>query len=108
MLKRALELKGYGIIEASDGLEALNIVKRRCPSLIVIDLNMPELDGLETIKRIRALQGARARVPIVAITAFDVYGMEEATLETGGDRYLTKPFKLEDLDKTLRSLGFIA
>lgn len=68
---------------------------------------MPRPDGLETIKRIRELTGKWQNVPIVAITAFDVYGMEQAVMETGSDRYLTKPIDLDYLDKALRGLGFI-
>lgn len=108
MLKRALEIKGYSVVEAADGLEAFDEVKSKRPNLVVIDLNMPRLDGLETIRRIRKLTGEMSRVPIVAITAFDVYGMEAAALQLGSDRYLTKPFDLDDFDRALRSLGFLA
>lgn len=107
MLKRALEIRGYNVIEAADGLETLAIVKKLCPNLIVIDLNMPGLDGLETVRHIRELKGPCKKVPIIAITAFDVYGMEDAALETGCDQYLSKPFDLADLDRALRGLGFV-
>ena len=107
MLKRAFELKGYRVFEAEDGQEALNVAQRFHPSLIVVDLNMPVLDGLETVTKYRALEGPGEQIPIVAITAFDVPGMEEAALETGCNRYLRKPLDLEDLDRALRSLGFI-
>ena len=107
MLKRAFELKGYRVFEAEDGQEALNVAQRFHPSLIVVDLNMPVLDGLETVTKYRALEGPGEQIPTVAITAFDVPGMEEAALETGCNRYLRKPLDLEDLDRALRSLGFI-
>ena len=107
MLKRAFELKGYRVFEAEDVQEALNVAQRFHPSLIVVDLNMPVLDGLETVTKYRALEGPGEQIPIVAITAFDVPGMEEAALETGCNRYLRKPLDLEDLDRALRSLGFI-
>jgi len=107
MLKRAFELKGYRVFEAEDGQEALNVARRFHPSLIVVDLNMPVLDGLETVTKFRALEGPGEQIPIVAITAFDVPGMEDAALETGCNRYLRKPLDLEDLDRALRSLGFI-
>lgn len=108
MLRRALEIKGYNVAEAADGLEAFDEVKSKQPNLVVIDLNMPGLDGLETIKRIRKLSGELGRVPIVVITAFDVYGMEDAAMKLGSDRYLTKPIDLDDFDRALRSLGFLA
>lgn len=107
MLKRAFELKGYRVLEAEDGKQALEIARKHPPSLIVIDLNMPVLDGLETVRKFRKLEGSGDHVPIVAITAFDVYGMREAALETGCNKYLSKPLDLDELDRTLKGLGFI-
>ena len=107
MLKRAFEIKGYRVYEAGDGMEALDIAKRFKPSLIVIDLNMPVLDGLETVKNLREREIPGEQTPIVAITAYDVPGMEDAALETGCDRYLRKPLDLTELDKALRSFGFV-
>jgi CheY-like chemotaxis protein len=106
MLKHAFELKGYQVFEAEDGGQALELAQRHKPSLIVIDLNMPVLDGLETVKNFRELEGDGDHIPIVAITAYDVYGMEEAALETGCNKYLAKPLNLDELDRTLKSLGF--
>jgi len=108
MLKRAFELKGYRVFEAEDGQQALDIAKRHRPSLIVVDLNMPVLDGLETVRNFRKLEGEGDHTPIIAITAYDVYGMEEAALETGCNVYLSKPLKLEELDRAVKSLGFLA
>ena len=107
MLKRALEIKGYRVLEATNGREALDITSACRPNLIIVDLNMPILDGLETIKYVRLMIGAGNETPIVAITAFDVYGMEEACHEAGCNEYLSKPLDLADLDKALKSLGFI-
>jgi len=107
MLKRAFELKGYTVFEAEDGQEALDIARHWRPSLLVVDLNMPVLDGLETVSKLRELEGAGEQIPIVAITAFDVPGMEDAALETGCNRYLRKPLDLDELDRALRSLGFV-
>jgi CheY-like chemotaxis protein len=107
MLKRAFELKGYRVFEAADGQEALDIARRYQPSLIVIDLNMPVLDGLEAVKSFRELERPGQQIPIVAITAYDVPGMEAAALETGCNKYLSKPLDLSELDRTLKSLGFI-
>jgi len=107
MLKRALEIKGYRVLEAKNGREALEITSRHQPNLIIMDLNMPVLDGLETIKYVRMMQGVAKHVPIVAMTAYDVYGMEEACHEAGCNEYISKPLDLGDLDKALKSLGFI-
>ena len=107
MLKHAFELKGYRVYEAEDGQQALNLARRYRPSLIVMDLNMPVLDGLEAIRSFRKLEGEKDYTPIVAITAYDVYGMEEAVLETGSNAYLTKPLDLAELDRALKGLGFL-
>ena len=108
MLKRAFELKGYRVFEAEDGQQALDMARRYRPSLLVIDLNMPVLDGLETIRSFRKIEGEGDHTPIIAITAYDVYGMEEAALETGCNLYLSKPLNLEELDRAVKSLGFLA
>jgi two-component system cell cycle response regulator DivK len=107
MLKRALEIKGYRVLEARNGLEAVDLTRVYDPHLIIVDLNMPELDGLETIKHVRQMQGVLEQIPIVAITAFDVYGMEEAAREAGCNEYISKPLDLDELDRKLNGLGFI-
>lgn len=107
MLKRAFEMKGYLVYEAEDGEQALEMARRYRPSLMVVDLNMPVLDGLATIKHIREHETNGEHIPIVAITAYDVYGMEEAAFENGCNRYLSKPLDLEELDRALKDLGFI-
>ena len=107
MLKRALELKGYRVLEARNGLEAVDLALNLRPNLLIVDLNMPELDGLETIKNVRKRNSPVDPVPIVAITAFDVYGMEQAAIEAGCNEYMSKPFDLDELDKKLKNLGFI-
>src|SRR5215207_6822059 len=91
MLKRAFEMKGYHVFEAEDGQRALDLARKFKPSLMIVDLNMPVLDGLEMIKNFRQLEENGERVPIVVITAYDVYGMKEAALENGCNRYLSKP-----------------
>ena len=107
MLKRAFELKGYRVFEAEDGQQALEMARRYRPSLMVIDLNMPVLDGLEMIRKFRQLEGHVEHIPIIVITAYDVYGMEEAAFENGCNRYLSKPLHLEELDRALKDLGFL-
>lgn len=107
MLRQAFEMKGYHVFEAEDGQQALDMARRYRPSLMVVDLNMPVLDGLEMIKSFRQHEGNGDHIPIVAITAYDVYGMEEAALENGCNRYLSKPLDLEELDRTLKDLGFL-
>jgi len=107
MLKRALEVKGYRVLEAKNGREAVELARHCRPHLLIVDLNMPELDGLETIKNVRQLNPPSEQLPIVAITAFDVYGMQAAALEAGCNEYMSKPFDLDELDRKLKGLGFI-
>jgi two-component system, cell cycle response regulator DivK len=107
MLKRAFELKGYNVIEAEDGKEALELTKKYRPNLLVVDLNMPVVDGLEAIKNVRDQEAPGEHVPIMAITAFDVYGMKEAALEIGCNTYLSKPLDMDELDRELKGLGFL-
>src|SRR5262245_13601397 len=82
MLTRMLHGEGYLPIEARNGVEALEKVGNYSPDLIIMDLNMPHLDGLTTTERIRQYRAQQqSSIPIVAITAFDTYGMKEAAIE---------------------------
>ena len=94
-------------MEAENGREAVDLTRQYKPQLIIVDLNMPVLDGLETIKYVRLMKGIAEETPIVAITAFDVYGMEEAAIQAGCNEYLSKPFDLDELNKVIKGLGFI-
>ena len=102
VLKRALVIDGYHVVEASNGVEAIEIARQRCPDLILMDLNMPTLDGLAATEKIRGLKGKCEYVPIIAMTAFDIYGMKEAALQAGCNAYMDKPLDLARLEKMLR------
>jgi CheY-like chemotaxis protein len=102
LLKRMLEEMAFRVMEAADGQQAIDVVREECPNLILLDLNMPHVDGLEAARQIRACKGVCSNTPIVAITAFDTYGMEEAALEAGCDGYFLKPVDMERLDEILR------
>lgn len=105
-LKRLLESRAYRVIEATNGQEALDRVGHGCPDLILLDLNMPRMDGLEAAQRIRRSNEECAHVPIIAITAYDTYGMKEAALEAGCDDYIVRPVDLKELERILtRYLG---
>ena len=108
MLLRMLHGEGYSSIEARNGVEALEKVDAYSPDLIIMDLNMPHLDGLTATERIRQFKEHRFEVPIVAITAFDTYGMKEAAIEAGCNEYLQKPLDLDKLGTVLRNhLGYL-
>ena len=108
MLMRMLQGEGYSSVEARNGVEALAKVDEHCPDLIIMDLNMPHLDGLSATERIRHYREHRFGVPILAITAFDTYGMKEAAIEAGCNEYLLKPLDLDQLGDLLRQhLGYL-
>ena len=104
VLRRLLEAKDYRVVEARDGQEAVETARRECPDLIVMDLNMPVMDGLEAARHIRECKDLCASAPILAVTAFDTYGMEEAAREAGCTDYLRKPFDTEEAVRIMRSL----
>jgi CheY-like chemotaxis protein len=104
LLRRMLESHNCRVVEAADGLEAVEMARRACPNLILMDLNMPMLDGLAAAEQIRSCQEGCRGVPILAITAFDTYGMREAAIEAGCDDYITKPINAGDLERALLSL----
>jgi CheY-like chemotaxis protein len=104
VLRRMLEMHDYRVVEAADGQEAVEVARRECPNLILMDLNMPNVDGLAAASQIRECEGACQTVPILAITAFDTYGMKEAALGAGCDDYITKPVDADELHRVLRRL----
>ena len=100
MLKQAMLVNGYSVVEATNGVEAVEATRQRRPDLVLIDLNMPEMDGLKAIEEIRKIKGEQ--VPIVAMTAFDTYGMKEAAIQVGCNEYLNKPLNITQLESLVR------
>jgi len=95
-LSSYLQAKGYRVAIAKDGEEAVAAVEAECPDLILMDIQMPKIDGLEAIRRIRDNPNF-AGVPIVALTALAMEGDREKCLAAGADEYLPKPVKLKQL-----------
>jgi CheY-like chemotaxis protein len=104
VLRRVLASYGYRVVEAADGGEAVEAALRECPDLVLMDLNMPVMDGLAATERIRKLRDKCGDVPIVAVTAFDTYGMREAAFEAGCNAYLLKPLALDELESVVAGL----
>jgi len=104
VLCRTLGWRGYRVLEAADGRQAVEAALRVCPDLILMDLNMPVMDGLAATERIRELKERCGDVAVVAVTAFDTYGMKEAALEAGCDAYLLKPLALDELEAVVERL----
>jgi CheY-like chemotaxis protein len=101
VLSLELQHKGCRVLMASDGLEAVETALFARPDLILMDLNLPRLDGLAATERIRA-HGDLSEVPIIALTAYDTYGIKEAAFEAGCQYYLLKPLKSGELERALR------
>ncbi len=100
-LDRALRMDGYNVQLAADGRQALDQLAEQAPDAIVLDLLMPEVDGLEVCRRIRA---AGDRIPVLMLTARDGVPDRVRGLDAGADDYLVKPFALEELSARLRAL----
>ncbi len=100
-LRRALALEGYEVELAADGAEALGLAATANPDAIVLDVLMPEVDGLAVCRRLRDTGN---RVPVLMLTARESVGDRVAGLDSGADDYLVKPFALDELLARLRAL----
>lgn len=100
-LRRSLEFNGYDVTLAADGAEALAGIGSGHPDVVVMDVMMPRLDGLEAT---RAMRAAGHDLPILVLTARDAVGDRVEGLDAGADDYLTKPFALAELLARLRAL----
>jgi two-component system, OmpR family, response regulator MprA len=100
-LRRSLEFNGYDVVLAEDGAEALAVIGAAKADVVVMDVMMPRLNGLEATKALRA---AGNDVPIIVLTALDAVGDRVDGLDAGADDYLTKPFALPELLARLRAL----
>lgn len=101
MLARTIGAEGYGVDEAADGPHALIAIERRVPDLIVLDVAMPGLDGIDVCRRVRAKGLA---IPILLLTARGGVADRVAGLDAGADDYLAKPFDTEELLARVRAL----
>jgi DNA-binding response OmpR family regulator len=99
-LVEALEAEGFRVVSAADGREALTVFRAERPDLVLLDLMLPELSGIEVCRIIRAESG----VPIVMLTAKDSELDKVVGLELGADDYVTKPFSLRELSARIRAL----
>jgi two-component system, cell cycle response regulator DivK len=103
LVRTVLEHIGFQVVEASDGAEALEHARRLAPELILLDLQMPELDGFQVIERLRA-EARFAATPIVALTASAMHGDREKALAAGFSGYITKPIRLASLRSEIERL----
>lgn len=103
MMRRLLEMSGYHVLEAVNGQEAVEIARRERPSLILMDLSLPLLDGLAATRRIRQEASLRD-VPIVAVSAHDTADFHADALAAGCNDYVTKPIDFDQLEALLEKL----
>src|SRR3989442_15194878 len=99
-VSRNLRARGFEVLEASNGLEAMALWEREDPHLLILDIMMPRMDGLEVCRRVRELSA----VPIIVLTALDAESDKVAALDLGADDYLTKPFGVEELLARVRAV----
>ncbi len=101
-----LRKEGHEVLEAVNGLKAVELYEKELPDLVLMDVQMPELDGLEATARIRRIEGrVGRRVPVIVLTAHAITGDREWCLSTGADGYLKKPVDLRKLSRTVQSVG---
>ena len=100
LVKRILMAEDYSLLEAIDGKDALNVLKTARPDLILMDINMPDMDGYTLTAKIKSLPGFE-RIPILALTANVMRGDKERTLEAGCDGYIQKPLDIDQLTREI-------
>jgi CheY-like chemotaxis protein len=103
MMRRLLEMSGYQVVEAVNGNQAVELAASENPDIILMDLSLPQLDGLAATRRIRAHEGAR-KVPIIAVSAHDSADFHAEALAAGCNEYVTKPIDFDQLVSLLDDL----
>lgn len=102
LVRRILEAEGFSVTGALDGPSGLEIAAEMQPDLILLDINLPEIDGYDLAKRFRQTPGLQ-QVPILAVTANVMHGDRERTLEAGCDGYIQKPIEVDRLPDQVRA-----
>ena len=93
-----LQKFGYTIIEATDGKQGVELAKARKPDLILMDIMMPNMDGLEATRSLKA-DASTSSIPIIALTSYAMAGDKERILQAGCDQYITKPVDIKEFLK---------
>ena len=100
LLHDLLQRFGYEIIEASDGEQGVKIAGEKIPDLILMDIMMPKMDGLEATRIIKADEKTKY-IPIIALTSYAMKGDREKTIEAGCDGYIAKPIDIKEVLKAI-------
>ncbi len=98
LVRKVLQSQGYTVIEAEDGLSGLSMVQELKPAVVLLDIGLPGMDGLEVVARIKADMTLRS-IPVIALTASAMRGDRERFLDAGCDDYLSKPIRAMELIK---------
>jgi len=96
LMRVVLKAKGYNVIEATTGEEALSLLKGNIPDIILMDIQLPGIDGLTLVKQIKA-DVLTKDIPVIAVTAYAMKGDEQKILETGCNAYVSKPINTQEL-----------
>lgn len=96
LVRRVLEAEGYRVIEAENGTQGIERIRAETPDLVLMDINLPEVDGYEVTRRFKRLP-AMTKVPVIAMTANVMKGDREKTLAAGCDGYIPKPIDIDAL-----------
>jgi two-component system cell cycle response regulator DivK len=102
LLRDLLQRFGYEILEALDGEQGVKLAGERMPDLILMDIMMPKMDGLEATRIIKANTKTK-HIPIIALTSYAMKGDREKTIEAGCDGYLAKPIDIKEVLKTIET-----
>jgi two-component system cell cycle response regulator DivK len=100
LVRKMLESGGYQMIEAVDGMGCFRVLDDEIPALILLDINLPDIDGMEVTSRLKS-NPELAHIPVIALTANAMYGDRERFLDAGCDGYLAKPVNKTELLNTL-------
>lgn len=103
MLSRRLTRKGFVVLDAENGQQAIDIAKTQSPDLIIMDMSLPVLDGWEATRQLKASDNTRT-IPVIALTAHALKGDRESVLDAGCDDYDTKPVELDRLLTKIEAL----
>ena len=103
LIEMVLKARDYALLKATDGEEALDIATRERPDLIIMDIQLPKMSGLEVTKRLRQMPEF-SHIPIIALTAYAMKGDEEKFIEAGCDAYLSKPINTRELPKVIAGM----
>ena len=103
VVRDLLLFRGYRVVEVADGEEALAAVERERPDIILMDVQLPHISGLEAARRIKAREDLR-HIPIVAVTSFALSGDDKKAYAAGCDAYIAKPYKVRELLKLIEDL----